>query len=825
MAEYRHTPSSVVSLPGTSGGQPHYERNTALPISETIIGTGTPRLYDEIISQWGVVRAEYEDLRSAASDLEVETVLCGATSETPEGDESEIERRFNSRLEGLLLGDRLHIEAGDGHDRGIGYLLAWGVEAVAHGFSVAEPYWLEEGGIMSARLCVRPLERSAAYRWGVDRSGARVDPRPLGLYYLTAECGQQWIPYDDLLHITNPGARPGHWYGLLPLLRATVGPFKRWRLNQINAAGAELASRGRLVITEPESNDDANARRIDALIDADADGRLTGFRLPHGTSAEMMFPAGSPPDFRSTEQGLTETIRSIFNNGAAALGLSTHGSRAVAEEMGAEDRRRAAARRNEIVGKIWHRMCAWVARQEGYTGRLRTLTSRMDVEVDAATVVQLSAQAAASGLVTITPADQAYLRGKIGLPSMEDAGLAMDAVERGGDVLVGALVQQTEILARLTPADPAIAPLAPGAAITLLTKTGFSESEARQSVEQQITFMQSRDAQNAATQSTQGLAEHPTHPRSCGCVACGVRLDEGETFEIGGYVAVRPPLTVMIKGVDVQPETWMMWADEQEQRAQLDAELEREFANIADTQRDATWDALDDLSAEDYRPDLPELQSVYDDAVTQYQGAAERYVQRVRANTSSEVEASAARQAESGQAPRVDGNVDLDRLRERADAKVEQARNAAMLAAEEAASRVQGEVERSWVSSGSRARRSFDSRITSAGLARSAHTAGNAMEVAATLETAADTDAAPQGWRIVALTRTAILDGNACAHCLGEDGATFVEEDGDLTKVGPEGDTPEGTPWRNYPDLPDDGPGRCEGRERCRCRFAAVWGR
>jgi len=226
MADIRRVPHSVVSLPGTGGGQPHYERNTLLPVTELIVGTGTPRLYDEIVSQWGVVRAEYEDLRSAAADLEVETERCGATAENPDGDETSGEARFNDALEDLLLGDRLHIEAGDGHDRGIGHLLAWGVESIAYGFSIAEPYWIEGGGIYTARVCVRPLERSAAYRWGVDRDGYRPGPHPTCLYYLTAEAGQQEIPYEELLHITNPGARPGHWYGLAPLLRACV-PLSR----------------------------------------------------------------------------------------------------------------------------------------------------------------------------------------------------------------------------------------------------------------------------------------------------------------------------------------------------------------------------------------------------------------------------------------------------------------------------------------------------------------------------------------------------------------------------------------------------------------------
>jgi len=195
MADIRRVPHSAVSLPGTGGGQPHYERNTLLPVTELIVGTGTPRLYDEIVSQWGVVRAEYEDLRSAAADLEVETERCGATPDTPDGDETPEEARFNDALEDLLLGDRLHIEAGDGHDRGIGHLLAWGVESIAYGFSIAEPYWIEGGGIYTARVCVRPLERSAAYRWGVDRDGYR--PGPHRKRFPTRNCCTSPIPAHD----------------------------------------------------------------------------------------------------------------------------------------------------------------------------------------------------------------------------------------------------------------------------------------------------------------------------------------------------------------------------------------------------------------------------------------------------------------------------------------------------------------------------------------------------------------------------------------------------------------------------------------------------
>jgi len=133
-------------------------------------------------------------------------------------------------------------------------------------------------------------------------------------------------------------------------------------------------------------------------------------------------------------------------------------------------------------------------------------------------------------------------------------------------------------------------------------------------------------------------------------------------------------------------------------------------------------------------------------------------------------------------------------------------------------------VERAWTAGGTRA--GFASRITERGLSQEARSAGNQAEVAATLEVAADPERAPQGWRIVALARTAVLDDRRCDHCRAQDGATFVEdESGDL--IG-DGQTKgrisvEGVPWERYNDLPD---AECEGgANNCRCRWVAVWGR
>ena len=164
----------------------------------------------------------------------------------------------------------------------------------------------------------------------------------------------------------------------------------------------------------------------------------------------------------------------------------------------------------------------------------------------------------------------------------------------------------------------------------------------------------------------------------------------------------------------------------------------------------------------------------------------------------------------------------VDAARRRGGRRQRSARNAGRAAAETTANRVQSEVESAW--NGGVLPAGFTSRNSAKGLSQQARQAGNAAEVSGGMQAATDESTTPDGWRIVALVRTSMMDGDVCAHWRSEDGATFIEnEEGVLVKADSIGATPEGTPWANYPPLPDSG--RCFGRPACRCRWLPVYGR
>lgn len=825
MADEQHqTPR--VAIPGSTSGRPHFEKSPHFRLYQIVTGFGQPRLYDEVATQWYAVAQELDDMRSALGSLDVQTVACGARYAGDEGDETPQEAAWNDALEEMLFG-RLRVETADGYDEGLSSWLAWLVYPACWGAGFASPYYEDEGGMMSGSpLYVRPLELSAVDRFDAER-GALT---PKGFWYRPASIPQDYIKYDDVVHVTTVGSRPGHWYGWNPVFRSLASVFVRWRDLVLKAAASYMTAGGVLVAQQKAGAgtvaEDVRIGMLGRLKELE-DGLARAIVITEQFELSVLSPGGSMPDWRAQEEGLVARVKERFANAAATLGLSTHGSRAVSETMGEDDQAKAARRRNALVNRGWMRLAQWVARQEGYTGRIRTLTTvEEEAQMDAGTIGGL-AQARQAGLLSWTPTDEERIRERMGLASMEEAGLLLDTVEDGGTVLVGALQQQSEIIARLTPVDPTVAPLAPEVATSLLVKTGFSQAEAEAAVDAQLSFMTSKQAGEArrAANSTSGIqaSERSGSRRS------GTRMrlsdddadddSEPEIFRIaspgGDRTHYRPAISITVHGTEIRPELYHAWAEEDERRATLDAAIRSQIAEVADEHRNAVWGVLEDMTRQEYTPDHPDLVAVYEDYRGRYDALIDGYVERVRQSAYDETARAANRQIEQVD-PGAREPLDVSVIAREADDAAEAARNAATLAAETTANRVQAEVEQAW---NSRVRPSaFTSRISEAGLATQAMQAANQAEGAGSLQAATSDETMPDGWRIVALTRVSMMDGVVCGPCRAEDGRTFIESE-DGTLVDPDTDEP----WSEYQDLPDRE--NCEGRGNCRCRFQATYGR
>ena len=862
MSDRTTAPKTGVAIQGWSGGTPDYEANRRIRPADRFGVGGLPGLYDEMVQQWSRVRANVAEAKDAARDLDVVTSLCGSTDDEPDGDESLAEREFNDALESLVLGDRLVVEVSDGHDRGIDAFLAWAVEAPIYGWCLAEAYWSTGAGLFDTRerIMLRPLLRAGVDRLRIDYG----DPSrltPTDVWYRTEWQAASWLEYELLVHLTD-GGLPGQFFGHSPILRPLLALFDRYRSTLYNEDSYENAAKGLLTVEEPPGNNAENAARIDDLIDDTTAGRVTGFRHPNGTNVSWAFPSGSAPDYGTARDKLDMAVDHAFNSRMASLGISTHGSRAVAAEMGADDRRKASKRQNAFLNRAYQRLGAWVARQMGYRGRIRSLRSRdPESQIDPTATVGALAQAVQSGLLTWSPDDEAELRSQLGwrestdveptpvaasfaeaanLPekysainfdfpdaAVEEAERALEwsrEYGRGGTDVGARRASQIAGRKAMSPDTWRRTKAFFDRFASQRERDGWDRDDNEEPSNLRIAwamwggdpmYAAARrvvESLDAADDDDTELADHAT---GCGCGSCGtaVALSEGEadgiTIDAWGEVLPKPALAVEIDGVTVYPESFFPFAESERTRAQLDAALATTISEITTDHRAATWAALDGIGIEDYRPDAGELEDVFREYRGRYESEILSYLQRVEQASDAAARSSLDAQRNTS----LSGGADVDdtlaeMTRGQIDAAIAQGRRAA----ESVASRVQSAVESSWTAARGNtaaARRTFTPGQTARGLASEARSAANDIESNATLRVAGSQEGDDR-LPVLAMVRSAMRDANMCKKCGEEAGRRFrMPMDREAAM--------------DYPALPDD---KCEGTaKQCRCTWLILYGR
>ncbi len=529
MADRKTVTIRQPAIPGWSSGQPRYEANATQTQRVKTGSSGAPGVYDEIEQQWYRVAANLAKGRAFVEQLEIETHPCGWSPETPDGDESPDETRWNDALADLVLGGRLGVEGADGQTWGAGAWLSQVHDVVWYGFGVWDPYWIDTGAgagvdLASARLVLAPLNRAACYQWIADAQTYRL----MQLRYLGASVSDT-IDADDLIHITHGGG-PGEYFGRGEL-RPVVGLFHAWRESLVSNASSNRASRGRLMVTEPELLDDDSKARINALVAAFDDGRVDSFSMPFGAAAEIAYPSGSPPDYSALRAELDQSVDYLFDSRNSSLVIFGSGSRAVAETMGAEDAESRLSRWDRDVNRAYQRLAQWIARQTGYTGRIRTAGPVGAESAQIGDLAGIIERGITSGALTWTAADQRWYREQVGLPEPDESAAQVTGLDQ-----------------------------TPQAQTDALTLQPFGEG---------------------------------CGCGSCGATMSDDPEPAGVTGADGVHVEhYRGPISIELDGETITPETVVAWASDEDDRQRLDAELSARLAPIIDEHRAAVWDAL-----------------------------------------------------------------------------------------------------------------------------------------------------------------------------------------------------------------------------------------
>jgi hypothetical protein len=562
------------------------------------------------------------------------------------------------------------------------------------------------------------------------------------------------------------------------------------------------------------------------------------------------------------------------------------------------------------------RLAAWVARQTGYTGRIRTAsTARTEIAEAASDVVPLLVQGR-DLLGGWSPADADVLRERLGWQSLEAAGLAVEEEAQATGLLVGQIQAAVEIMGRVQ-GTPGVPPLPIGAARELLIAAGIPAESADRMLESigaqsepapapladgitpadvpgareltgiiaslaerdsheptktmreeaqrgldwrrehgrggtEVGIARARDIASGRRLSSdtvrrmrsyfarheidkQGEGWSPgepgypsagriawalwggdagrtwaesiadlAEPRGCGCGSCSsASLAETVTWAGRDGVALphpRPPADVEVDGVVYQPELAVAWAELDDLRAILDAELAAAIGPIVAEHRAATWASLIDDGYDQAKQD-----AIYAEYRARYEAAVMDYYQRARDQA---VDQARAEQAASDVRPTDRAGLDVEALRRWTDRQAEQARLQTRIAAETIASRVQTPVQQAYASGVQRSQ--WRPNQTLAGLASEAAPVASRVEAVGTLVDTAES--APTGEVVIAAVRSSMRDPNVCEWCESQDRMAWrFPEDQDA--------------FLEYLDahsLPDP---ECEGAPRCRCRITLIWGR
>lgn len=764
MARIKATPANTgpvaqIAVTGFGTGRPRFEAR-----GDTTQGTltgsyGFPGIFDEMLQQWPAARRQHEALKAEVSGIVVTTDRIGVTTEAPEGTEAPDVSAWNDACEALLLTERVKVESGDGYTAGFGAVLAEAVEAVTHGFALFDPWFdpafpmtLEEGVLLAS-----PLLRAAVIDWGLNIGPDKR--RPTQIHYRAEMRGLATIEYDDLIHITHGGG-PGQPAGQ-GILRAAVGPFQMWRESMISAGRSERVSHGIPIVTTPAGSSTEDAERTRSVVDDFVAGGLLGLNVPEGTVAAVQFPSGTAPDYNARQDKLERMIAELYGDTLAILGLRSHGSRAAASAMSADDAETDRAKRDAFVARVYGKFAAYLAKVTGYTGPIRKARTLGETAVDVGTLTTSLVNAKNADLLGgWSPADADRLREAIGWQKLEAAGLAA-----------------------------AVAPLA--------------DRPKRPRIFGATVRMADREP-----------TDDESHRGCCG--AHSARLADEEGFDVltpSGRVwrSAVPVGEVEIDGRVYRPELSVTWADDEDARLQIDAEFEATLAAIVAEHRAATLDVLEAGGFDSTRS-----QALWDEYRDRYAAAVEEYARKLGAAAEEQRRAEETRQAEDASPttrrglPASTAAAVLDTIEERIGASIDQA-------AEVIANRVQSQVEQGWTGGGASGAVAAAGRQTVRGLAKSAGSVGNQVEAAATVQQAATPS---NGLVVIAVIRSTMRDQKVCDYCRqAEGGGTPGSK---LTFRFPE-DTAAWRAYSAAHGPPD--PGCEGGADKCRCRWIVVMGR
>ncbi len=288
--------------------------------------------------------------------------------------------------------------------------------------------------------------------------------------------GYDDLDADQLVHTVHGFAGAGEFEGR-SILRDCVQPFELWKQIAINAGVYNQLAWGFLDIAYEPSVGEADVAAFNEFGQQFQDGQRKYILRPQSVNVEMKYPSGSPPDVVSQLEYWDRQIEKKLN--APLAGITQFGSRAMAETLDGAQGRKAKAWINGIFDRQSRGMFRWLANQVGYEGRLPKLqvqSAELTTGFDGWSAYVNGIQA---GLLTRGPDDEKWARRVIGAPELPVETVA-DLPEPVG---ASTATTATTVLGMLSPNSAT--PLAPEAAVILLTISGLAEPVARQLVDAQ----------------------------------------------------------------------------------------------------------------------------------------------------------------------------------------------------------------------------------------------------------------------------------------------------------------------------------------------------
>jgi hypothetical protein len=388
-------------ISGWSNGKPDFNSNPATAVDERKGRLGLPGLYDNLSQQWGTVRAHMAKGRAALEVTSIELQV----PETPDPLEAAWNRRAFEWLQ-----SNCGLQEAVGTRYGVAPLLAWAHDVVWHGWGVLVPRWLDEDNPgWTGKAQMQPLVRSAVSRFRTELNSLTltgVEYQGQGSYLV--------IDYDQCIHLAW-GGQPGEAFGQGEL-RPLIGPYIVWAGTVTYVGQLQTSQAGRLIMYEPPDASSADRERLQEVGEDFDAGQLRYAIMPFESRAEFAAASGAIPDPTAACAWADAQADRLFASRNSSLVQSAHGSRAVAETLGAEDAEWALDRWDQIIADVIGGVLQWLARETGYAGRIykaQAVRPEQDSE-DTTALVTTLAQAVGAGLIAWAPEDETELRARLG---------------------------------------------------------------------------------------------------------------------------------------------------------------------------------------------------------------------------------------------------------------------------------------------------------------------------------------------------------------------------------------------------------------------------